>query len=100
MPELCRYLQLRYGSHSNAWQYDQEIGLQYQRNQKDDDANPLPDSVAIHTYASNLIRPKPYCAHNGPHFELEEGRLRSHKEQLIHLVGIIAIGNADQLATS
>lgn len=94
--------QIQYGSYANAQQYDNEVGADYHRKEINHIGATMPDKVILRTDERCLVQPVSRFRSNisASHFEFEEIRLGSHKEQLVSLVGALAIGHADQLATS
>ena len=96
--------QLRYGSYTRPQDYDREVGVgiarsaQRQSDHATDRVNVT--NVDIHTLPSNFLRAGHAFTNKGSYFEVGGNCLKTHKEQLVHLVGAIAIGYTDQLASS
>ena len=87
--------EVRYGSFGDTWDYNKQVYLEFQRLGQDSET--VRNKVKFHTYPTYSIQPDPYfhATDYGNHFEIGVGHLGSHKEQLVCLVGAIAIGHAD-----
>ncbi len=97
--------QLRFGAYNQPSKYDCEIGLTYRQKIKrltDEDEHVREgfSTVDIHTFASSYPRARGAFCDKDYFFEIAGNRLKSHTEQLIYLVGVTAIGCADQFASS
>lgn len=93
--------QVRHGSYTLPQDYDREVGVVIARSphrQPDHAADRVNvTNVDIHTVPSKPLRIGQAFANRGSYFEVDGNRLKTYKEQLVHLVGAIAIGYTDQL---
>ena len=91
--------QIRYGNYRRSGVFDREVYTWLNRTPPREEDDPELRNLTIHTAAGlkENMRVNSEMKNRGICVEVSGNYIRSHKEQLIHLVGAVAVAQADSI---